>query len=225
MKLPLSILSSLILGAAIASAANVVYNGTALKNLQGTPAGDITTAGKLGLLILDTTGDGIGGATNKTVLPTSAGLDVGGTFGGDLIIARLSSVYSLGDATIGGNWTWNTTLYPGSTSKRWAIVWFENLTNAGSTGTAPAGTKYGIASGTNWVTPSSEPGSGTTLTYGAAGPLQITLTNGDSSDGGTSNPTNAQFATNGTSFTIVPEASSALLGLLGLAGLVRRRRN
>jgi hypothetical protein len=179
----------------------------------------------LGLIILDTTGDGILGSTDLSITPVTAGLDVGSFFGGDLVVARVTTASSFGNSSIGGNWTWNLTTYPGSDSKRWAIVWFDTLT-AANTGTAAGGTKYGIASATSWITPAVEPGAGTTLTYATSpagsAPHQLALNDAGSVAG---LPNNATFATNGTTFTVVPEPSTAVLGLLaGLGVMMRRRR-
>ena len=204
----------------VSSAANIVYSGTALSNLQGSVAGDLA-ANRLGLIIADVGGNGFTGATNLTITTTTSSLSVGGFWGNDLIVARVSSA-NLGDATLGGGFTWNTTVFAAST--QWAIVWFENLTNA-STGFAAGGTKYGIARATTWVTPATEPAVGTTLTYaaapGAGVPHRLTLNNGGSAN---ALPANAEFATNGTTFAVIPEPSAALLGAIGALGLLRRRR-
>jgi MYXO-CTERM domain-containing protein len=219
MKITRLVVASVILGSGFASAASIVYSGTALTNLQGTTAADLT-AGKLGLIIADTTGNGFG-ALAGGITSTSAGLLAGGTFGGDLIIGRVSSAF-LGDSSIGGGWTWNETVAPVNT--RWAVVWFSTLLASDTTtANAPENTTYGMASGTNWVTPSAEPGAGTTLTYATGGnPVRVALNPFGSVAG---LPAGAEFATNGTTLSVIPEPSAALLGALGALGLLRRRRN
>ena len=202
-----------------AHAATITYASTALKNLQGSVAGDLS-AGKLGLVILDTEGNGFT-AQNQFIESADAGLDVGSNFGGDLVVARLNSQYSLGDAFMLGNWAWNPALYPGTTNKRWAIIWFEALAYSASSGNAPAGSKFGLAYGTNWITPASEPSFNLTYIYGATYPVQFTLMNGGSVP---VLPPNAAFATSGTSLMVVPEAGATALSALGLLGLLRRRR-
>jgi hypothetical protein len=216
-KLVLAVLAAF---TSVSSAANIVYSGTALSNLQGSVAGDLT-AGKLGLIIADVGGNGFTGATDLAITTTTSGLDVGGFWGNDRIIARVSSAF-LSDATLGGGFTWNATVFPVAT--KWAIVWFENLTTS-ATGFAPGNTKYGIARATSWETPAVEPAVGTTLTYATSpsggAPHRLTLNNGGTNLG---LPANADFATNGTAFTVVPEPSAALLGAIGALGLLRRRR-
>jgi hypothetical protein len=219
MKTTKLIVAAIIASSGFVTAANVVYSGTALANVQGTTAADVT-AGKLGLIVADTTGNGFG-AYSTLIDSNSAGLLAGGTFGGDLILGRVSSA-SLGDATMGGGFTWNATVVPVNT--QWAVVWFSTLLSSDAgTAFAPAGTAYGIARATNWTTPSAEPGAGTTLTYANSGnPARITLNAFGSTN---SLPAGADFATNGATLLVIPEPSAALLGALGALGLLRRRRN
>ena len=219
-----------------ATAATVSYSGTALTNLQGTTAADVP-AGRLGLLILDTGGDGILGSIANTIAgmtvptPSNAGLTIGSTFGGDLVVNTFASTENLGNSRMAGTWAWDLTAYPGSGGQRWAIVWFNNINLAGAPSTAPANSVFGIASATSWVTPLAEPANNVTRTYNTnpaaatpPNPHTIALQNGGTETVG--NPSNATFATDGTTLTIVPEPSGAALGLLAGAGLLlRRRRN
>jgi MYXO-CTERM domain-containing protein len=218
MKTTKLIVAAIIASSGFVTAANVVYSGTALANVQGTTAADVT-AGKLGLIVADTTGNGFG-AYSTLIDSASAGLLAGGTFGGDLILGRVSSAF-LSDATMGGGFTWNATVAPVNT--QWAVVWFSTLLSSDAgTAFAPAGTAYGIARANNWTTPSAEPGAGTTLTYANSGnPARITL-----NAFGSVNPlpAGADFATNGATLSVIPEPSAALLGALGALGLLRRRR-
>lgn len=221
MKLTKILVGMLVASSGLASAANVVYAGTALTNIQGTTAVDLT-AGKLGLVIADTTGNGFG-ALSGTMTSTAAGLLVGGTFGGDLILARSSSA-AVGDSSMGGAFTWNLTVAPANT--QWAVVWFETLlASDATTEFAPGNAKYGMAAATSWVTPSTEPGAGQNLSYSATptggAPLKMAMNNGGSSG---ALPAGALFATNGTTLSVIPEPSAALLGALGALGLLRRRR-
>jgi hypothetical protein len=231
-------LALLTLSVALASVSNaaVSLNGTALKNVQGTTATDLV-AGRLGLLIVDTDGDGFltgftGGSSPVSgnpfsssggYSPNGAGLAVGSTFGGDLVVARLRTTVSFGDTTIVGTLT-GFTASP-YLNKNYAIVWFNTLTTAGAEATAPAGTYFGIARGGDWTFPAADSGS---YTFGTSGSSldQITLAAGGSTSAATAAAgQSVAFATAGTSLSFVPEPSAALLGALGALGLLRRRRN
>jgi hypothetical protein len=223
---------------ALASVSNaaITLGGTALKNVQGTAATDLV-AGKLGLLIVDTAGDGFltgltGGTSPAVGNPFSSvekyntvgsGLTVNSTFGGDTVLARLTTTVAFSDTSIAGALAgFTATPY---LNKNYAIVWFDTLTTAGAETVAPAGAYFGIARGGDWVFPAADTG---TFTFGtgAANLDQVTLAAGGSANAATAaSGQSVAFATAGTSLQFVPEPSAALLGALGALGLLRRRRN
>ena len=216
------------LGLAAFASAAVSISGTALKNVQGSASTDLGN-GLLGLLIVDTGNDGFlttNGSGNAAVTsgnPLSgfsytsvgAGLALNSTFYGDLVIARLTTAVVFGDATMSGTFNASAAAF---LDKKYAIVWFETLTTAGSETLASG--KFGIASGADWVFPAADSG---TFTFGtgAANLDQLTLGAVATAPAGQG----VSFATSGTSFSVVPEPSAALLGALGALGLLRRRRN
>ena len=230
-------LALLTFSVAIASVSNAAISlaGTALKNVQGTTATDLV-AGRLGLIIVDTTGDGfLTGLTGGTspaagnvfssankYSTTGAGLTINSTFGGDLVVARLTTSTSFGDTTMAGALTgFTATPY---LNKNFAIVWFNTLTTAGSETLASAGLNFGIARGADWTFPAADSGA---YTYGTAVSNldQITLGAGGSSTAATAAVgQSVAFATAGTSLQFVPEPSAALLGAVGALVLLRRRR-
>ena len=227
-------LALLTLSVALASVSNaaITLGGTALKNVQGTTATDLV-AGRLGLLIVDTAGDGFLTAFSfgpsagnpmspQLYYPTTSGLAINSTFGGDLVVARLTTTVAFGDTTIAGALT-GFTAQP-YLNKNYAIVWFDTLTTAGSETTVPAGAYFGIARGGDWTFPAADTGS---FTFGTGGSNldQVTLANGASSGAATAAVgQSVAFATAGTTIG-VPEPSAALLGALVTLGLLRRRRN
>ena len=231
-------LALLTLSVALASVSNAAMSlgGTALKNVQGTTATDLV-AGRLGLLIVDTAGDGfLTGFTGGTspvsgnplspsgiYSPNGAGLTISSTFGGDLVVGRLTTAVSFGDTFMNGTLTgFTATPY---LNKNYAIVWFNTLTTAGTETVAPGGTYFGIARGGDWTFPAADSGAYTFGT-GATSLDQITLAAGGSANAATAAAgQSVAFATAGTSLSFVPEPSAALLGALGDLGLLRRRRN
>ena len=235
MKTTLALLTFSVALASVSNAA-ITLGGTALKNVQGTAATDLV-AGKLGLLIVDTAGDGFltglaGGASpaagnpfGPTAYSSTAGanLTISSTFGGDLVVARLTTTVAFGDTTMAGALTgFNATPY---LNKNYAIVWFNTLTTAGSETVAPDSAYFGIARGGDWVFPAADTGS---FTFGTGGSNldQLTLAAGGSANAATAaSGQSVAFATAGTSLSFVPEPSAALLGALGALGLLRRRRN
>ena len=232
MKTTLALLTFSVALASVSNAA-ITLGGTALKNVQGTTATDLV-AGRLGLLIVDTAGDGFLTAFSfgpsagnpmspQLYYPTTSGLAINSTFGGDLVVARLTTAVSFGDTVMNGTLTgFTATPY---LSKNFAIVWFNTLTAAGSETTAPEGTYFGIARGGDWTFPAADSGSFTFGT-GATNLDQVTLAAGGSANAATAAAgQSVAFATAGTSLSFVPEPSAALLGALGALGLLRRRRN
>ena len=235
MKTTLALLTFSVALASVSNAA-ITLGGAAIKNVQGTTATDLDT-GRLGLLIVDTAGDGFltgltGGTSPAAGNPFSSasgystigsGLTVNSTFGGDTVVARLTTAVSFGDTVMNGTLTgFTATPY---LNKNYAIVWFNTLTNAGAETTAPAGAYFGIARGGDWTFPAADSG---TFTFGtgATNLDQITLAAGGSTSAATVVAgQSVAFATAGTSLSFVPEPSAALLGALGALGLLRRRRN
>ena len=223
---------------AIASVSNaaITLGGTALKNVQGTTSTDLV-AGRLGLIIVDTAGDGfLTGLTGGTspaagnvfssvnkYSTTGAGLTINSTFGGDLVVARLTTSTSFGDTSMAGALIgFTATPY---LNKNFAIVWFDTLTTAGSETVASAGVNFGIARGADWTFPAADSGA---FTYGTgvSNLDQITLGAGGSSTAATAAAgQTVAFATAGTSLQFVPEPSAAILGAVGALVLLRRRRN
>lgn len=201
----------------------VSLSGTALKNVQSSTQVDLAS-GTLGLLVVDTAGDGFINGLVTTGNPISpftidalgVSTTVGQTFGGDLIIARLSSSVSFGDTILSGA----AAGLDASTylSKNFAIIWFNSLTSAGSETTASG--NFGIARGADWTMPAANSG---TFSFGTTASSLDQLTLGSTTTAASGQ--GVAFATNGATLSIVPEPSAALLGAIGALGLLRRRRN
>jgi MYXO-CTERM domain-containing protein len=234
MKTTLALLTFSVALASVSNAA-ITLSGTALKNVQGTAATDLV-AGRLGLIIVDTSSDGFltafstgstasGNAMAPALYGTTpqAGLAINSTFGGDLVVARLTTTVAFSDTSMAGALA-GFTAQP-YLNKNYAIVWFNTLTTAGAQTEAPAGEYFGIARGGDWTFPASDSG---TYSFGTTGASldQITLAAGGSANAATAAAgQSVAFATAGTSLQFVPEPSAALLGALGALGLLRRRRN
>ena len=224
----------------------VTLSGTALKNVQGTTAVDVG-AGKLGLLIVDTAGDGFltgftGGTSPVSGNPlvsgnpsnpqagiygapdqAAAALAINSTFGGDLVIARLTTAVSLGDTTIGVSLSnFNAEPY---LNKNYAIVWFDTLTTAGAETTASSGTYFGIARGVDWTFTGGGPLTFSSYSFGTgvSNLDQVTLANGASGLAATAaSGQSVAFATPGTSLQldITPFTAAETALPLVNAGLV-----
>ena len=213
------------------SNAAVTWTGVALLNVQGSgPTPTDLASNRLALFIVDQDDDGFlngsiiaDGIKNNLLVASDPGLsssvsnlNVGGFFGGDLIIGRLATTNAFGDTTVSGavsNYTAANIL-----NRKFAIVWFDTPNT--STGNAAAGTKYGIARGGDWVVPAADSG---TQTFGTANTHRDQVTLGlDASSPSTGGL--VDFATNGTTFSVVPETSTTLLGALGALAMLRRRR-
>lgn len=212
--------------------AAISLSGTAIVGAKDA-AGINIANGSLGLLIVDVEGNGFIGLPNGTtgtldatdnpgVTEGAAGLGVGDTFGGELVLARLTSV------TTGGVFSLSLSLpFTAPLSNRpFAIVWFDQIKTSSAPANAPEGSTFGLVEGTDWILPPVDFGSYTfsaTDASGASSYYRPDLTN---------NPVAAiRFrTTNGSgtsaaSFTVVPEPSSALVVGLGvMLPLVMGRR-
>jgi hypothetical protein len=222
---------ALLLPAATARAA-ISLTGTAVVNATNS-AGTLNVAnGSLGLLIVDVAGNGFLGINNSgsPFLPPSddpripsaaASLRVGGLFGGDVVLARMS-------AAPGG--TFSVSLPSISilpyVGKSFAIVWFDQIQNTTAPTVAPTGTTYGIAHGSDWILPAANSGSyifSPTDSNGAFSYYQVDLGLGPIS------PDNFRtinsFGAPAASFTVVPEPGFPLLASAASLLFFRRRRN
>lgn len=172
-------------------------------NIQGYQTADgtdISTAGILGVLILDAGGDGFNSILDGTTISTNTVLGDGN----DIILNVVSSDAALppfSPAQIAGTGTmtlevdFTGDIDPGD---QYAIYWFPTLTT--SSGTFTAADTYGLAREADWV-------------LGGDGALISTTT-----------VTNAGVANLLVASPIPEPSSTALLGLASAALLLRRRR-
>jgi hypothetical protein len=188
--------------------------------------------GSLGLLIVDVAGNGILGLNpggnpflrpeNNPGIPSqAASLRVGGSFGGDRVVARMSA---------DSNGTLNVFLpsfniFP-FLGKPFAIVWFDQIQNATAPTVAPIGSKYGVVRGSDWFLPAIDSGGYSFLPNddnGARSFYQVSLDFisippiGYTTITGEGNPA--------ASFTVVPETNTLILASVASLFLIRRRRN
>lgn len=206
---------------------------TAPKNALGTA--NVTT-GSLALLIVDIDNNGFLGMSGITpgagLLASSfdpglssaqAALAAGQLFGGDKIVT-VSTVGATGISNLLPSQ--DITAYLG---KNFAVVWFDGLLTAGAPANAASGSKFGIIRGNDWTFPiadvagaltfnSTDSGGATTLFQVSGATRAGSTTTGFASTVGAGTVAAA-------SFSVVPEPSAALLGALGVFGLIRRRRN
>lgn len=198
----------------------ISFTGTATTGLgSGT-----VPAGSLLLLVADTTSDGFLGdnslsgdltsANDPGVSVANSSTTVGGSFGGDLILAKLSVTTA---GALNGGFTFDNAL--ASQGKNFAIIYFPSLTTASSS--VPDGTNYGIVKGSDWVLTSDNTGQSFSFstTDSTTSYFRVTVAAGVA--------TNDSFTTSQSpAFVVgVPEPSAALLGAIGVLGLLRRRRN
>lgn len=211
-----------------AAHAAISLTGSAVLHAKDSTGTVTVTTGSLGLLIIDVAGDGILGLPNGTtgslvasdnpgVTTGAAGLGVGSTFGGDLVIARLTAA---GTGLFGGNFPVSLPSFDCSPylAQGFAIVWFDQILTASAPADAPEGATFGVVHGSDWILPPVNSGAYTFSgidANGAASFYQTDLANNP--------PAAIAFrTTNGSgntaaSFTVVPEPSSALIAGLGLA--------
>jgi len=212
---------------AIASTSMVSHGALTLTGLAvGTAYPSTPATAQLGLLLrvsgdggwlndtLTTGQNGLTSTSDPDLTSAQAGLDVGSTFGGNLVIGRLASVTTFMNGAVSG-------ILGANAGQQFAIVWFNNLAST-ATGFAPAGSDYGIVSASTWTLGAD----GTTFGFGTS----LTASNIhsrvaiDSSGDSTASFGDIRFATQGAAFSIIPEPSIALLSAIGVLGLLRRRR-
>lgn len=184
------------------------------------------------MLVADSTSNGFLGtpslagdltsANDPGVLVANASVTMGSTFGGDLIIGKLS-VTTAGTLPAGFTID-NVAAIQG---KNFALYYFPALTLASSS--VPNSTSYGVVQGIDWILPAVNGGelfttSSTPANYAAADVFARVI----ATVGPPSSATNDNFTTSGSpAFMVggaIPEPSAALLGALGALGLLRRRR-
>jgi len=218
-----SILLAATVGLASLSVSNaaISISGTALSGIGAANA----PAGSLILFVVDTNGDGFFGnaalsgdltaANNPGLTPAQAGLTLNSTFGGDLVVGR-TAVSSAGSLV--GTLTDFDNLAGTFQGKNFALIWLPGLTTSSTT--LAGGQIFGITSGSDWTLPAAN--AGQTYSYAAASADETTFFRPVVTAGVTAND---RFTTSGgATFTIIPEPSVALLGALGVLGLIRRRR-
>jgi len=211
--------------------ATISINGTGLTAVKGVDGVTNIPTGTIGLLIVDTAGDGffnLGNPLNNTALtstsdplltPSVANLTINSTFGGEKILNVLSSP---GGGTFSGLAT--SLSIAGMEGKNFAIVWL-NILAAGAPATAPNGTQWGIIRGSDWVLPATDSG-GYPINAGDTGGVASYYAPNTQTGGAATTAFRTTVGGNGGEAFIVgvPEPSAALLGALGVLGLLRRRR-
>lgn len=228
MKLTFGILTLL----AFAAEAAISITGTAVTNARNELGTASVASGQLALLIVDTGNDGFfnfGALTNGSTRTASndpllnsasAGLNIGSTFGGELVLNRIQT----GAGSIAGLLSnVNVSSY---LNMNFAVVWFDGVSST-TTGTAVAGSNWGVVRGSDWTFPASDSGTFTHSSSSFAGASVFAQVNANAPATGASNfRTTLNDGTTGAAvFNIVPETSTSLLGAIGALALLRRRRN
>lgn len=218
---------------AFAAQAAISISTTAVTNARNAAGTASVASGTLALLIVDTGNNGFfnfGSLANGSTLTassfdpglnsTAAGIDIGSTFGGELVINRIST----GTGSVAGLLTnFNATPY---LNMNFAVVWFDGVTTS-ATGNVTAGTNWGVVRGSDWTFPASDSGTFTHSGTSFASASVYAQVNANVPAAGTSNfrTTLGDATTGAASFQIVPETSTSLLGAIGALALLRRRRN
>ena len=219
----------------ITSHASITISGTGVTGVKTSNGTTNIPVGTLGLVIVDTAGDGffnLGNPVSNTALtvpgipeliPSDANLAMGSTFGGETILNVLTSPG-------GGTFTklLNSRSIAGLEGMNFAVVWFSDILTAEAPSSAPVGATWGIIRGSDWTLPLSDSGTYTmdpTDSRGVDTYYQVNALTGGSP--ATAFRTTVNGTIGGASFSIVglPEPSTALLGAMGVLGLLRRRRN
>jgi hypothetical protein len=200
-----------------ASHAAITISGAAATALQN-PTGTGAAASATALLIVDTTGNGFLGmgnialnttltAANDPHLAGAQGTTIGSLFGGDVVLNTLTT--SASGAVSGLLTNVSVADYVGM---NFAVVWLQ-------------GSNYGIIRGADWTFPAADSGTFTMNATDANGAASYFQVASNAPTAGSFNfRTGFAGGNSGAVFTLVPEPSVALLGALGLLGLVRRRR-
>ncbi|HEY1121240.1 MAG TPA: hypothetical protein VGE67_06550 [Haloferula sp.] len=202
-----------------ASQAAITISGSAVTNARDFAGTTPVAAGATALLIVDTGNNGFIGlgnlATNTTLTAANdpgltaaqAGMTLGSTFGGDLVLNVITTTSA---GVVGGLLT-NVSIAD-YTGMNFAVVW---LAGDGH---------YGIVRGTDWTFPAGDSGSFTMSSTDLNGPSSYYQVNVQTPAANAPAFRTTSGGNSAAAFTIIPEPSVALLGALGLLGLVRRRR-
>lgn len=196
-----------------------------------------------GRVTIPTGPTGFNGIGGKTITSAQAGLTAGSTFGGDTIVSTTSAGASGSIANLLTSIDISSFI-----NLSFAVVWFnQSAANIGTNGLN--GQVFGMMSLADWKFPSVDNGTafplsstdaaGTANYYSTSASMtgfqladtdpSATQTLGADAVGfftGTGTAANSgSTAVRSATFTIVPEPSAALLGAIGVLGLLRRRRN
>ena len=213
--------------------AAISITGTAITNARNAAGSANITSNSLALLIVDTGNNGFfdfGSLAAGSVLKTAddpllssvdASLDIGSTFGGELVLNRIST----GTGSIAGLLTnVNVSSY---LNLPFAVVWFSGVTST-TTGNATAGSSWGVVRGSDWVFPASDSGtythSSTAATFATASSYALVNANAPATDTSNFRTTLSDGTTSAATFAIVPETSTTLLGAVSALAMLRRRR-
>lgn len=235
MKIKFIFLSALLAFPAMAATS---FSGSGVVGAKTSTGLANVTSGSFAMLIVDIDNNGFLGMSAITpgallqpslydpkLTSATASLVAGQLFGGD----RIATVTTTGASGSIANLlpSQDITAYLG---KAFAIIWFDGLATAGAPSTAPGNSKYGIIRGNDWTFPIADVAGA--LTFNSTdngGTSTLFQANGTSRAGTNTTGFISTIETGGTgaaaSFVIVPEPSAAILGAVGLVGLLRRRRS
>jgi hypothetical protein len=203
----------------------ISYGAISISGISGSGFGAVDVpVGALVLFLVDDSNNGFLGnnaLTDPMLQGANASTTLGERFGGDMVFGR-ASVTTAGQIPFtltGFDQTFGTAPFAtAGAGRNFAIIWLQDNT---SSTTGAASGDYGIIRGLDWVIPSGDgnfTASATATSYaGATVFARVTNTSGVLA--------NQALGTPSASFAIVPEPSSALLGVLGALGFLRRRRN
>ncbi len=236
---------ALLCGASQAAVTISGTTGTSFKTADGLtniPAGilfmvlaDAGTAGFLGtsangaIVPGGSNGAALISANDPKVSVTDASITAGGFFGGDKIIATGATTSAGVIPTL-----LSSVSIAGFENKNFAVVWFTKSAATLGGQSSISGENYGILACADWTLPGTDAGNftfsstdavpasnyfsiGTTVTAAQMGSIGFFTGAGIAGD--------AVADIKSATFSIVPEPSAALLGAIGVLGLLRRRRN